>query len=95
MGRPKGSKNKPKLTQRAAPEVPRSLPQRGQEEIEGTVLCNGAEEIVREKSEPSLGRCKSCSKNPAHSMVDHLCYNCHKEAAGFTFDAKRKRWVKP
>lgn len=83
-----------RLVKRTPVEIPKPLPQRGQEEDSGTTLCKGADETPHEKSEPMLGRCKNCEKCAAHSWVDKLCLNCHNEASGLVFDDEQKSWVK-
>ena len=97
MGRPKGSKNKPKLTQRTPVETPKPLPQRGKEVEEPyTTLGKGSEEDQhpRQKSEPLLGMCAKCGQHAAHSWVDKLCYICHKLAEGLVWDEDQKKWIK-
>lgn len=95
MGRPKGSKNKSKdsspLTRRDAAKMsaPKPLPQRGKEEPETTL---GEEpKNVAEKSSGKMGKCISCGKFAAHSEIDRMCYNCHKDAEGFEFNGKE--WI--
>ena len=59
-----------------------------------TFLCKGSETVATEKDrEPLLGKCKECPNN-SNSEVDHLCLNCHNEAAGLEFDEDKKRFVK-
>lgn len=82
-----------KLAPRTIASPPKPLPQRGHEEETETTLCT-VEETPKEKYEPTLGWCMNCSRHAAHSAVDNLCYNCHKEANGFEFNDETKRWVK-
>jgi hypothetical protein len=70
-----------------APKKPREVPE------PETVLCKGAENIAADRT-PMLGYCVECKVMGANSEADHLCLNCHKEAAGFEFDAEKLRWVK-
>jgi hypothetical protein len=96
MGRPKGSKNKTKdsapLTRRETPKVsvPKPLPPRVKEEPEYTT-CEEPKNVAV-KSSGKMGKCISCQKFDAHSEVEHLCYNCHKDTEGFEFNGKI--WVK-
>lgn len=86
-----------RLAKRTAPkavEAPKPAPARGKEEPD-TFICEVAKTVVSAKdTEPMLGKCKGCFIMPSHSEVDHLCYNCHKDAEGLEFDADKKRWVK-
>lgn len=95
MGRPKGSKNKSKdsapLTRRDTLKVSASkaLPPRGKEEPETTT---GVEPVnVATKSAGRMGKCISCGVFDAHSEIDHLCYNCHKDTQGLEFNGNK--WV--
>jgi hypothetical protein len=82
-----------RLAKRTAPDIPKPLPPRGEEES-NTTLCKGSDmETPKTKSEPLLGWCKNCN-SAANSWTDRLCYACHKLAAGFTFDEDTKIWVK-
>jgi hypothetical protein len=58
-----------------------------------TYLCEGAKPVAVDKSY-ALGLCKKCKVMPAHSESDSLCYDCHKEAAGFEYDGKLNRYIK-
>jgi hypothetical protein len=31
---------------------------------------------------------------PAHSSNDHLCYDCHKTAAGYYYDGEKNLYLK-
>jgi hypothetical protein len=87
MGRPKGSKNKSKLEPRKL-EKPKALPRSVEPE---TTICEEPKNVA-EKSSGKMGKCVSCQKFNAHSEIDHLCYNCHKDTEGFEFNGKQ--WVK-
>ena len=66
-------------------EAPKPAPPR-EPEPETSV---GKEPVnVAGKTEPTLGMCKHCKTHAAHNAVSLLCYNCGKEAAGFTFNGK-------
>ena len=66
--------------------APKPLPARGKEEPETTL---GVEpKNVATKSDGLLGKCSACNVFASHSRIDNLCYNCHKEAAGFEFNGK-------
>ena len=95
MGRPLGSKNKNSLTKRTAlVEAPKSLPMRGKEAAEpDTYLCKGPETAAT-RTAYLLGKCTSCNMFESNSEIDHLCLNCHRDAAGLEFDEDTKRWVK-
>jgi hypothetical protein len=94
MSRPKGSKNKSTLTKRSSVDAPKPLPSRSKEAPEpDTYLCKGPE-TESTKYEPLLGMCIECERLPANSDIDHLCLNCHNEAAGLVFDDEKTRFVK-
>jgi hypothetical protein len=87
-----------RLTKRAAPasavEAPKPLPKRGESEP-ATYLCEDARTAVTAaEKNPMGGMCVKCNINPAHSEVDHLCYNCHRASKGFVFDDEKNRFVK-
>ena len=90
MGRPKGSKNKPKLEPSSAPAkvFAKTVPE------PETFTCKGAETIVTERK-PLLGKCIECGVFASHSEVDHLCLSCRKSKEGFVFDDETKRYIKP
>jgi hypothetical protein len=95
MGRPKGSKNKlkEKLISRKLPSVtPAYVLKMNVKEAESSV--REEPKNVATKSVSKMGKCKSCGLFDAHSEVDRLCYNCHKEVEGFEFDSESKRWIK-
>ena len=83
-----------RLTKRTTTtEAPKPLPSRNSKE-EPDVICQGATTAVTEKdSAPMLGKCVKCN-NQANSEADHLCYNCHKTAAGFVYDEDQNRYIK-
>lgn len=71
-------------------EVPKPLPARGKGPEQDTYLCKGAELVVKlEDKVPMLGRCIKCKVMQANSEADHLCYGCHKAAAGFELGTDR------
>jgi len=89
MGRPKGSKNKPKNEPSSSPA---KVSAKAAPEPE-TFVCKGAETVTTGWT-PLLGKCIECERLDAHSEVDHLCLNCHKDKEGFVFDDETKRYIK-
>jgi len=80
-----------RLVKRTAPEAPKPLPTRS-EEPETTL---GKEPVnVATKTAPLLGKCIKCQVMPAHSSNDHLCYDCHKTAAGYYYDGEKNLYLK-
>lgn len=83
------------LKRTAALDTPKPLPQRGKEEEPETTLCKGVETDTKPgPRKPIMGMCVGCGIHASNSESDHLCYNCHKEAAGFEFNADKKIWTK-
>lgn len=84
-----------RLLKRTAPDAPKPLPARGKEEEPEYVTCKGAEPVAKQGDwASSLGLCTKCKTMAAHSMVDKLCYNCHKAVEGFEYDEEKKKWLK-
>lgn len=83
-----------KLLKRTTPEAPKPLPARGKETEPEICLGIGAQIIEPKDRVPMLGFCVQCKAMHSHSQVDRLCLNCHKEAAGFEFDADKMRYIK-
>jgi hypothetical protein len=91
LGRPKGSKNKPKQEQEAASKSKTETVQKPK--IEAAYEYD-AKDTAPAASEPMLGRCLN-DRNAAWTNTTHLCYNCHKEAEGYVFNEEKKLWIKP
>ena len=73
-----------RLVKRTSTEALKPLPARDKEPEQYTYLCKDAELVVKpEDKVPILGRCIKCKVLAANSEADHLCYGCHKAAAGF------------
>jgi hypothetical protein len=77
-------------------EAPKPLPERGKEAPEPeTFICKDAVSAISDADKvPMLGYCVKCKVMPSNSEVDHLCFNCHKEAAGFELDTDKNMYVK-
>ena len=84
-----------RLTKRTSTEEPK-VPKKIKEAPEpATYLCEDARTVVTAAERiPMGGMCVDCHVNPSHSEVDHLCYPCHKDKAGFAFDEEKNRFVK-
>ena len=80
------------MTRRTTPRKPKKEPVVVEPE---TTLCVAPEPALADASlSPSLGMCVGCDFFAAHSLVDKLCYNCHKAAEGLVYDEDRKLFVK-
>jgi len=79
------------MTRRTKPKAAPILPVRAPEPE--TTL--GKEPVnVATKTAPLLGKCIKCQVMPAHSSNDHLCYDCHKTAAGYYYDGEKNLYLK-